>query len=154
MPPLPRILRYFRQHDAGQSLMELSLLLPVFMIFVFGIIDFGLGMRSYVSLANGVREGARIASIGAPAGSQSDCDGITQNTVHGRICSSVTSLDLNELSTNVTYPNGFASGNSVVVSADYTHDFVTPLGDIIGFFSGGSFPTAIQLHSSTDMRLE
>ncbi len=154
MPTLWRFVRYFRQHDAGQSLMELSLLLPVLLIFVFGIIDFGLGMRSYISLANGVREGARAASIGAPAGSASDCDGLTQNTVHGRICSSVTSLDLDELSTDVSYPNGFASGNSVVVSADYTHDFVTPLGDIIDFFSGGSFPTAIQLHSSTDMRLE
>ena len=134
--------------------MELSLLLPVLMIFVFGIIDFGLGMRSYISLANGVREGARIAAIGTPAGSPSDCDGITQNTVHGRICSSVNNLDLNQVSTDVSYPNGFAAGNSVVVSADYTHDFVTPLADIIGFFSGGSFPTAIQLHSSTDMRLE
>jgi Flp pilus assembly protein TadG len=134
--------------------MEMSLLLPVLMIFVFGIIDFGLGMRSYISLANGVREGARVAAIGAPAGSNADCDGVTQGTVHGKVCSSVDGLDLNELTTDVNYPNGFASGNSVVVSADYTHEFVTPLGDIVDFFSGGAFPTSINLHSSSDMRVE
>ena len=140
--------------DSGQSLMELSLLMPVLLILVFGIIDFGLSMRSYISLANGVREGARTASIGAPAGTAADCDGDTQGTVHGRVCTAVSGLDLDNLSTDVAYPNGFASGNSVVVSADYTHEFVTPLGGIIGFFSGGTFPTSIDLHSSADMRLE
>ncbi len=134
--------------------MELSLLLPILLILVFGIIDFGLGMRSYISLANGVREGARVASIGAPAGSADDCDGSTVNTVHGKVCSAVSGLDLAELDAEVSYPNGFASGNSVIVSADYTHDFVTPLGDMISFFSGGAFPSSLELHSSTDMRLE
>ena len=138
----------------GQSLMELSFMLPILLVLVFGIIDFGLGMRSYISLANGVREGGRVASIGAPAGTASDCDGSTINTVHGKVCFAVSGLDLAKLDTDVTYPNGFASGNSVIVSADYTHEFVTPLGDIISFFSGGTFPSSIQLHSSTDMRLE
>jgi hypothetical protein len=134
--------------------MELSLLLPILLILVFGIIDFGLGMRSYISLANGVREGARVAAIGAPAGAPSDCDGSTINTVYGKVCSAVEGLDLDELTPDVSYPNGFASGNSVIVSADYTHEFVTPLGDFISFFSGGAFPSSIELHSSADMRLE
>ena len=138
----------------GQSLMEISLLLPVLLIIVFGIIDFGLGMRSYISLSNGVREGARFAALGNPAGEPSDCDGITNTTVYGALCAATDGLDLDELEPDVTYPDGYASGNSVVVSADYSHNFVTPLGDLIGFVSGGSFPTAIELHSSTDMRIE
>ena len=69
-------------NDRGQSLMEISLLLPVLLIIVFGIIDFGLGMRSYISLSNGVREGARFAAIGNPAGEPSDCDGTTTPTVY------------------------------------------------------------------------
>ncbi|MCI0856849.1 MAG: pilus assembly protein [Chloroflexi bacterium] len=138
----------------GQSLMEISLLLPVLLIIVFGIIDFGLGMRSYISLSNGVREGARFAALGNPAGEPSDCDGITNTTVYGALCAATDGLDLDELEPDVTYPDGYASGNSVVVSADYSHNFVTPLGDLIGFVSGGSFPTSIELHSSTDMRIE
>ena len=144
----------FVSNTRGQSLMEISLLLPVLLIIVFGIIDFGLGMRSYISLSNGVREAARFAAIGNPAGVPTDCDGVTNTTVYGALCFATDGLDLNELEPDVTYPNGYASGNSVVVSADYSHNFVTPLGDLIGFFSGGTFPTAIELHSSTDMRIE
>ena len=134
--------------------MEISLLLPVLLIIVFGIIDFGLGMRSYISLSNGVREGARFAALGNPAGEPSDCDGTTNTTVYGALCAATDGLDLDELEPDVTYPDGYASGNSVVVSADYSHNFVTPLGDLIGFVSGGSFPTAIELHSSTDILID
>ncbi len=138
----------------GQSLMEISIMLPMLLIIVFGIVDFGLGMRSYISLSSGVREAARFAAIGNPAGAPADCDGMTSTTVYGTLCAATDGLDLNELEPHVTYPNGYASGNSVVVSADYSHNFVTPLSDLIGFFSGGAFPTSIELHSSTDMRIE
>ena len=145
-----RLLRTSR----GQSLAELSLTLPILLILVFGIIDFGLGMRSYISLANSVREGARFASVGNEAGVPADCDGVTNNTVYGRVCITSGGLDLNELSPSVTYPSGISPGNSVIVAADYTYNFVTPLGDMLDFFSGGTFPTTISLSSSTDMRLE
>ena len=138
----------------GQSLVELSLTLPILLILVFGIIDFGLGMRSYISLANSVREGARFAAVGNPAGVPSDCDGVTNDTVYGRLCVVTGGLDLNELAPSVTYPDGIGPGNSVVVAADYDYHFITPLGDLLDFFSGGSFPTIISLSSSTDMRLE
>ena len=138
----------------GQSLVELSLILPILMILVFGILDFGLGLRSYISLSNAVREGARYASVGNPVGIESDCDGTTNDTVYGRICVATGGLDVTELDPDVSFPQGVAPGNSVVVSADYTYHFVTPIGDLIGFFSGGTFPSSIDLSSSADMRLE
>ncbi len=148
-----KLLKRFRS-SAGQSLAELAMLLPVLLILVFGIIDFGLGMHSYVTLANGVREGARYAAVGNIAGTAADCDGVTSDTVYGRVCFTTSNLDLDELTPSVTYPNGIAPGNSVVVSADYNYNFITPLGDIIDFFSGGTFPTTIPLSSTADMRLE
>ena len=147
---IPRLLRCAR----GQSLVEFSLILPVLMILVFGILDFGLGLRSYISLSNAVREGARYASVGNPIGIESDCNGMTNDTVYGRICVATGGLDLTELDPDVSFPQGVAPGNSVVVSADYTYRFVTPLGDLIGFFSGGTFPSSIDLSSSANMRLE
>ena len=147
---IPRLLRCAR----GQSLVEFSLILPVLMILVFGILDFGLGLRSYISLSNAVREGARYASVGNPIGIESDCNGMTNDTVYGRICVATGGLDLTELDPDVSFPQGVAPGNSVVVSADYTYQFVTPLGDLIGFFSGGTFPSSIDLSSSANMRLE
>ena len=152
--PKPMKLREKLRSSKGQSLVELSLTLPILLILVFGIIDFGLGMRSYISLANSVREGARFAAVGNPAGDPSDCDGVTSDTVYGRLCITTGGLDLAELTPSVTYPSGIGPGNSVIVSADYTYNFVTPLGAMLDFFSGGTFPTTISLSSSTDMRLE
>ena len=153
---LPTPMKLFRRlrSSRGQSLVELSLTLPILLILVFGIIDFGLGMRSYISLTNSVREGARFAAVGNPAGDPADCDGITSDTVYGRLCITTGGLDLTELTPSVTYPSGIGPGNSVIVSADYDYNFVTPLGDFLDFFSGGTFPTTISLSSSTDMRLE
>jgi Flp pilus assembly protein TadG len=151
---MPR--RKLLRSGTGQSLVEFSLILPVLLILVFGIIDFGMGLRSYISLTNATREGARFAAVGNPAGTYpGDCDGATTTTVIGRVCVAIEGLDLSALTTvAVAYPGGVAPGESVVVSADYTYTFITPVGDIMNFFSGGAFPETLSLSTSTDMRLE
>ena len=140
----------------GQSLVEFSLILPVLLIMVFGIIEFGMGIRSYISLTNATREGARFAAVGNPAGSfPSQCNGTTTTTVIGRTCVAVEGLNrANMTSVEVAYPNGQAPGESVIVSADYTYNYITPLGDIMHFFSGGTLTESLALSTSTDMRLE
>ena len=145
-----------RRGIRGQSLVEFSLLVPVMMILVFGIIDFGMGLRSYISLTNATREGARFAAVGNPAGAYpTNCDGSTNTTVVGRVCVSIEGLDLGAISdVGVDYPDGQDPGNSVVVTADYTYNYITPIGDIVNFFSGGAFPNSLALSTSTDMRLE
>jgi Flp pilus assembly protein TadG len=126
------------------------------LIIVFGIIDFGWGLRSYISLTNATREGARFAAVGNPAGSfPSECDGATGTTVIGRTCIAVEGLNLSNITdVAVAYPDGQEPGNSVVVSADYTYEYITPLGDFINFFSGGTLTETLSLSTSTDMRLE
>jgi hypothetical protein len=140
----------------GQSLVEFSLILPVLLIMVFGIIEFGMGIRSYISLTNATREGARFAAIGNPAGSfPSECNGTTTTTVIGRTCVAVEGLNRADISdVSVEYPDGQGPGNSVIVSADYTYNYITPLGDIMHFFSGGTLTETLLLSTSTDMRLE
>ncbi len=132
------------------------MVLPILTILIFGVIDFSLGLRSYISLTNATREGARYAAVGNTAGSYpTDCDGVTNTTTIGRVCVAMEGLDLDNLtSLSVSYPDGQASGNSVVVSADYTYKFITPLADLASFFSGGSFPDTLSLSTSSDMRLE
>ena len=147
-----RILRAAR----GQGLVEFALVMPILMILVFGIIDFGMGLRSYISLTNATREGARFAAVGNPAGAYpADCNGSTTNSVVGRVCVTIEGLRLADLETvTVEYPDGEAPGNSVVVSADYTYNYITPLGRLVDVFSGGTFPDSLSLSTSTDMRLE
>ncbi len=150
------LLRRLVRGGRGQSLVEFALVLPLLLIMVFGIIDFGMGLRSYISLSSATREGARFAAVGNPAGAYpTDCDGSTSTSAIGRVCVAMEGLDLSDVQTvSVTYPNGQAPGNEVLVTAEYTYNFITPLGDLMGFFSGGTFPDTLSLESSTDMRLE
>jgi Flp pilus assembly protein TadG len=47
----------------GQSLLEFALIVPIFLLFLFGLIDFSRLLFTYISLANGTRELARVAAM-------------------------------------------------------------------------------------------
>ena len=60
--PSSRVARRFRQHasrDRGAVLVEAAIVMPVLIIILLGIIDFGWAFNSYISLRQGTREGAR-----------------------------------------------------------------------------------------------
>jgi hypothetical protein len=47
----------------GQTLVEFALILPIIVILLFGIIDFGLMLNHRITLQHAVREGARYAAV-------------------------------------------------------------------------------------------
>jgi Flp pilus assembly protein TadG len=51
-----------RMNDRGVSLIEFALVLPFFMVFVMGIVEFGRGFNIYHNITNACREGARLAA--------------------------------------------------------------------------------------------
>ncbi len=155
-----KILSAWRRRPKGsersQSMVEFALVVPLFLVLVMGIIDFSMGFGSYVQLRNAAREGARFAVVGNPAGSYpTDCTGSVTNNVIGRVCTDVSDLNLADMqSVSVQYPDGQESGNSVVVNAQYRYQFITPLGGMVSFFTGGEFPGYLSLSATSDMRLE
>lgn len=48
-----------KNESRGQSAVELALALPVFLLLLVGIVDYGRGVASYALVANAAREGAR-----------------------------------------------------------------------------------------------
>jgi Flp pilus assembly protein TadG len=52
-----------RKHGRGQSLVEFGLILPIFLLFVFGIIDLGRAVFAYSTLNSAAREAARVAVV-------------------------------------------------------------------------------------------
>jgi len=146
--------------EGAQSLAEFALVVPLLLLLVFGIIDFGLGLRAYISVSSGVREGARYAAVGNTAGTfvaggTGECNGTTQTTVVGKVCANMKGLNLDDVTdVTVTYPNGKTPGNSVVVSAEYDYHYITPIRNIVTFLSGGAIDDSITLSATTDMRLE
>ena len=71
-------------HDRGAAAVEFALLLPVLLLLVFGIIDFGRALNAQVTLTQAAREGARMAALGEPnvvSGTQAAATGLSPVTV-------------------------------------------------------------------------
>jgi len=52
-----------RRSDSGAELIELALVLPILLIVIAGIIDFGFLFQRYEAVTNAAREGARLAIL-------------------------------------------------------------------------------------------
>ncbi len=55
---------------AGQSLVEMAMVLPVLAFLTFGLLDFGRAYYFQVSITNAAREGARVAILNIYTGPQ------------------------------------------------------------------------------------
>lgn len=52
-----------RDRSRGQSLVEMALVLPVLLLLLMGLFDFGRAIFAYNSVSNAAREGARLAIV-------------------------------------------------------------------------------------------
>jgi hypothetical protein len=59
----------------GQSLVEVAILLPVLLIMLSGMIEFGFALNQYLNILDAAREGARFGSDGDPTQRSSCTDG-------------------------------------------------------------------------------
>jgi Flp pilus assembly protein TadG len=57
-------MRYWKHlhGEHGQGLVELAMVVPLLLLLALGTVDFGLAFRTYISLTNAAREGARWIS--------------------------------------------------------------------------------------------
>ena len=52
-----------KKKESGQALVEFALVLPIFMLLVMGILDFGFLFYNYISMENAARNAARVACV-------------------------------------------------------------------------------------------
>ena len=103
----------------GQAIIEFALLIPFIMSFFFIIADMGFFAYSYISVANAVREGARCAAVGG-----------TDSAVTTRVVNTTGGLTNTVTATIPT--RGATIGSDVVVRAEYTYSWISPVGLIPG----------------------
>ncbi|MGJ7919181.1 TadE/TadG family type IV pilus assembly protein [Neobacillus sp. LXY-4] len=121
--------------EKGQSLVEFALVLPVLLLLLFGIVDFGRIFHAYLTIDQAGREAARVASIG-------NDDGVIKNTAinYGE------SINLQGSQVTINPPSTRASGDEVEITIIYPIDFLTPvIGDIV---------SPLTLTDKTTMRVE
>jgi Flp pilus assembly protein TadG len=76
--------RSLRGDERGATLVEFAFLLPVFILFVFAVIDFGWAFAQNLDVKQGAREGGRIVAVNGGAGSgTTQCQSI-QSQIRGR----------------------------------------------------------------------
>jgi Flp pilus assembly protein TadG len=117
--------------ERGAAAVEFALLVPLLMMLVFGIVDFGYMMNRNTMLANAAREGVRAASLGATA------DEVTATVEHaltkmdGEVTVTVSCLKPDGVACSA-YSADAASGGTAAVDVDYDYHWVTPAGEIFG----------------------
>jgi len=151
--PLSRTRRR-HANDDGAVLIEFALVIGLFFVLVFGMVDFGLAINSKTQLTNAGREGARLGTVNLDPG-----------VVEARIREAGANLDQDVLVVTVTCEkpddspctgsagvdgalgNG-TSGDSIVVTLDYKYSLITPLP---GFIDSDN---SIDLQAVIEMRIE
>jgi len=149
---LKRFKRGNKEGEKGQSLAEFVLVLPIFLLLVFAIIDFGMGFNAWLTVTNSAREGARLGAVRAPA-TGSCASTPPSSNITCRVQETASSLDLSKLTVTITNAQG-SPGTSVVVRTDYDYTLITPLDNIMGLISGGTIGPTLKFSSTADMRLE
>lgn len=103
-----------RRRRRGQALAEFALVIPIFLLMLFGIIDIGRYVYTANAMGNGAREGARAGSVGVRPSPV--CDGLSrQNCVIAVARANSWGVAPNTITTTVTCerPIGTASGTAV-----------------------------------------
>ncbi len=138
---VPRLGRSGEEGQRGQTLVEFALILPLFLLMFFAMVDFGRGFYSWLLVTNAAREGARVAATQQPAAA-----------IQNRVVDALGGLDQADVTITLTNVQG-SRGQAVEVDLAYDFEYVTPIGGIVALVSGGELATpSITSHSS--MRLE
>ena len=149
MAQVRRLIRRFCGDEAAQ-LVEFALVLPMLLLVVLGIAEFGFIFQRYEVVTNAAREGARMAVL--PGYTSADVVARVRVYVsNGRVPTTVTNPNI--VVTDVTIPvgAGLPSINAKRVTVTYTHGY-TFLPKISTWF--GATYTTVPLKAVAEMRKE
>jgi len=139
--------RRFLLAQAGQSVVEFALVLPLLCALVFALIDFGKAVYYYIEVTHTANEGARLAAVSPaslPGGSAS-----LKSYLCGQLGGAsselrVGSASVDKATVSISYPgSGQNIGDPVQVDVSTNYHWIP-------FFGGGS----IAIKGSAVMRLE
>jgi Flp pilus assembly protein TadG len=132
--------------DTGAEVIELALVLPILLLVLAGIVDFGFLFQRFEVVTNAAREGARVAVL--PGYSQAD--------VQARVQSYLTKSGLSgAMDFHLEYTTEQLGGVAVrmaKVTVGYPNSFLV-LGPFVALVRGQSFG-ALNLNAVSVMRVE
>lgn len=136
--------RWGRRSARGAAIVEFALVVPIFLLLVMGIIDFGFAFNDYNSVRQGVREGARQIVV-----ADWDTDGCTTGSSSAKaacVTKARIGLDTADTRVKIVLPESYEPGDPVKVCAMY------PFSSLTGMF--GFALSGRAARSEITMRLE
>lgn len=145
---LARFATRLRKTEAGQALVEFTMIMPLLLLLLFAIVDFGRGFYTWLVITNAAREGARVAAV------QSD-DATINTRIYDSFCDNYpSSCTLDPTKLHISKDNVLgARGSAVKIDLTYDFEYATPIGAVLHFVSGGTLDTPV-IKAHTSMRLE
>lgn len=130
-------------NDRGAVGVEFALLLPVVLLILFGIIEFGMMMYGREVVTNAAREGARAGIVqGPPKRTSGEITTIANNYLTG---TGINQADVIFTPTGV----GLSSPSMLTVTAQYSYNFLIPyIPTVVGI------PTPLIITTQVVMRHE
>jgi hypothetical protein len=139
------------RRERGQTVVEFALILPIFLIVLFLLVEFGVGFSRWIVITNATREAARYAAV-----QDDNATVVADAAVQRAIDTSSGLLSSGDATVDVYFLDGpddgatvGDQGDSVVVEADMDYSLITPLGAFLSI----AFDS-INISSCADMRLE
>jgi Flp pilus assembly protein TadG len=153
-----------RSNQRGQAVIELALTLPLLLLVVFGIIDFGFMFQRYESVTNAAREGARLGILSSAGYDAGDAHSraisyLWASGLNGTVRACGAAMQKNTMCAEMTTqtavpivgstPTKTVDQVTMIVEYDHEYSFVGPIMNLFGSGLG-----SIRLRSASIMRKE
>jgi Flp pilus assembly protein TadG len=135
-----------KKREDGVAAIEFALILPILLMIVFGIINYGVLLYDQAVITNAAREGARWGAINTSAAIS--CSGAATGVSDPcQIANSYTQANLitfgGSTTSTTTATGAGTSGTTVTVTVNYTF---TQIGWVIGNTSNSLTATSVMYH--------
>jgi Flp pilus assembly protein TadG len=139
------------REENGAELIEFALILPLILILLMGIFDFGLAFQRYEVITNAAREGARLGTLQASYAVPDIQSRVNAYCLAAGLPGGCPAGDVT-VDRSASIAVGATNQSAVQVSVRYPHQF-SFLGPVMRLISGGTFGT-INLRATSTMRCE
>jgi Flp pilus assembly protein TadG len=152
------------QEERGQAIVELALTLPLLLLIIMGVFDFGLLFQRFEVVTNAAREGARLAVLTSEYSTaearQRALDYLAAGGVAGTVrtgsCSvaptaNTICVEVTPQTTTITGTSPAVTVDEMVVTVEYDHRHAF-VGPIMRLFGGSLDVTPVR--STSRMRVE
>jgi len=106
------------RNDDGQAFVEFVIVLPILVLLIFGITQFGLAFRNYIAITDAARVGARAAAVKRTSSPCAAASTAIQNTV--------STGQWAQISSRITCVAGPNVGDQVSITIQYPYSIGLP----------------------------